>query len=127
MKNCAIKTAYCVFKTYLRGVRMKLPILFSLILMGLLFATSSYGFESEMCAEVYPSDITECEELISNNKFEKIPVELCQFRISKGEMLYCYKAIANKSYKYDVILECASTHHYGIPGCLEATGNEMRP
>ena len=85
-----------------------------IVVIGTLFSTSSFAVEEnvkdKMCEEVYSSEIAECEEFIQNNNFEKIPVELCQYRISKGEMLTCYKAVANKTYKYDVILACASTH-----------------
>ena len=102
---------------------MKLTVL----LFGIFIASSSFAFEKEMCAEVYPTEVTECEEFIVGKNFEKIPVELCQFRISKGEMLTCYKAIANKTYKYDVILQCASTHRYGIPVCLEDSGTLITP
>jgi hypothetical protein len=106
---------------------MKRSIFNFLLICGILISNSAFAYESadaeKMCAEVYPSDVSECEAFVQNNKFEKIPVELCNFRISRGEMFTCYKAIANKTYKYDVILTCASTHHYGIPGCLEQTGS----
>jgi hypothetical protein len=97
----------------------------TLFFIVLLLSTAGFAFESEMCAEVYPTDKEECILLVENNKFEKIPVELCQFRISKDEMLDCYKAIKNKKYMYDVILDCAARHRYGIPGCLSQNGTLM--
>ncbi|MCO4754409.1 MAG: hypothetical protein KC478_07990 [Bacteriovoracaceae bacterium] len=93
-----------------------------ILLASLIIATSSYAFESEMCNEVSSWDKEKCEKIVKENSFEKIPVELCQYRVSGGEMLNCYKAIMNKTYVYDVILQCAALHHYDIPYCLEETG-----
>jgi hypothetical protein len=94
-----------------------------LLLMSVLFSFSSQANDIVMCAdEIASYDQEKCTLLISKYSFEVIPVELCQFRMSSGEMLECYEAIKDKSYKYEDILSCAATQRLGIPGCLESVG-----
>jgi hypothetical protein len=94
-----------------------------LILIAVLFSFSSVASEITMCADEIPSyDVGKCEELVSKHSFETIPVELCQYRMSAGEMMECYEAVKDKTYAYRDVLDCAATQRLGIPGCLEAAG-----
>jgi hypothetical protein len=94
-----------------------------ILLMAVLFSVSSHAGDTAMCAdEIASYDKEKCEELMSKHTFETIPVELCQYRMSKGEMLECYEAIKDKTYDYQDILDCAATQRLGIPGCLESVG-----
>lgn len=97
----------------------------AIILMALLASVSTMAFEKEMCTDVPSYDKEECSKLVNENDFEKIPVELCQFRMSPGEMLECYEAIKNKTYIYDDVLTCAAMQRLSIPGCLEELGTPI--
>lgn len=93
------------------------------LLMAVLFSFSSLAGDITMCADEVPSyDVEKCNELVEKHSFETIPVELCQYRMSSGEMIECYEAIKDKTYKYEDVLTCAKTQRLGIPGCLEELG-----
>lgn len=97
-----------------------------LIAMTLLTSLSGHAFEEDMCEAVHASEVEKCEVLVSENKFEMVPVELCQILMGSGEMMECYEAIKNKAYIYSDVLACASLHRYGIPGCMEEVGTPMQ-
>lgn len=98
----------------------------SLLIALTFFASlSGYAFEAEMCESVTSYAKEKCEKLVADNKFEMIPVELCQFRMGSGEMMECYEAIKNKTYIYSDVLDCAAGHRYGIPGCMEEVGTPI--
>ncbi len=99
-----------------------------LVLMATLLSFSSMAGEITMCADEVPAyDKKSCEELVSKHSFETIPVELCQYRMSAGEMMECYEAIKDKTYEYKDVLTCAATQRLGIPGCLEEMGINNSP
>lgn len=94
-----------------------------IIMMTLLASVSVMAFEKDMCVDVPSYDKEACELLVEDNRFEKEPVELCQFRMTPGEMLGCFEAVKNKTYDYkEELLFCASMQRLSITGCLEDSG-----
>jgi hypothetical protein len=88
----------------------------------LLMAMSSFASNVSICDDVESWHEAECTKLTAKSTFEKIPVEFCQYRIPRGELLECYKAVENKTYDYAEILECVPLHHADIVACLEESG-----
>lgn len=96
-----------------------------LIIAAILGSFSSYAFEEDMCEAVASYDQEKCEKLVSESTFEMVPVELCQYRMTSGEMLECYQAVADKTYEYGDVLKCAAHHRYDIPPCMEEVGKPV--
>jgi len=96
-----------------------------IVALTLLASMPSFASEANICEAVPSYDLEKCEKLVANKKLEQIPVELCQYRVTKGAILECYEAIANRTYEYDEVLLCARLHHYDIPACMEGSGSPI--
>ncbi len=96
-----------------------------IVALTLLTSLSSFASDAQICEAVPSYDLEKCEKLVAENTLEQIPVELCQYRVTKGAMLECYEAIANRTYEYSEVLECAKGQHLGIPSCMAESGTPI--
>ena len=98
---------------------------FIVFFVALMSLNVSFSTELDLCEPVPTYQRAKCQELAQNSKLEQIPAELCQFRMTPGEIMECYQAIANRTYAYEEILDCAALHRYDIPYCLAELGQQI--